>query len=271
MAKGGSVIEVFSSGGGTQSAAIAALIVQGRLPKPDFVVIADTERERGTTWAYLDEVIRPALHSIGLEVHRVRFSEWGSMPAHGKPWKSHNGNTILLPAWTNQTGNIGKLDGFCSKPWKAEIVDRYLSRQFGITRGQRRKWIGYSLDEPKRFTRIMVSEEGQKGLIRLPLVRDVPTRRHQAIALVEALGWPKPPRSACYMCPNQGDDEWATITPEEMQAAIALEKELQADDPFIFLHSSCVPLDQIDFTREPDQPELALDGGRFCSSEGCFT
>jgi hypothetical protein len=44
------MIEVFSSGGGTQSAAIAALIVQGRLPKPDFVVIADTDYECSSTW-----------------------------------------------------------------------------------------------------------------------------------------------------------------------------------------------------------------------------
>ncbi len=60
--------EIFSSGGGTQSAAITALIVQGRLPKPDFVCIVDTERERSTTWQYLDAVIRPALASVGIEV-----------------------------------------------------------------------------------------------------------------------------------------------------------------------------------------------------------
>jgi hypothetical protein len=36
------MIEVFSSGGGTQSACISALIVQGLLPKPDIFAIADT-------------------------------------------------------------------------------------------------------------------------------------------------------------------------------------------------------------------------------------
>jgi len=43
------MIEVFSSGGGTQSISITALIIQGRLPKPDFTVIADTGREMPTT------------------------------------------------------------------------------------------------------------------------------------------------------------------------------------------------------------------------------
>lgn len=60
--------ELWSYGGGTQSAAIAALIVAGRLPRPDAVVIADTERERSTTWRYLEEVVAPTLRRIDLDV-----------------------------------------------------------------------------------------------------------------------------------------------------------------------------------------------------------
>ena len=98
-------VEIFSHGGGTQSAAITALIIQGRLPKPDFVCIVDTERERKTTWEYLDAIIRPALHSIGLEVHRIHKNEWGTKQPDGKDYLSHNRNTILLPAFTNQVAN----------------------------------------------------------------------------------------------------------------------------------------------------------------------
>ena len=65
------MIQLFSSGGGTQSCAIAALIVQGKLPKPDLCVIADTGYENDRTWEYLDAVVRPALVAIGVEVHRV--------------------------------------------------------------------------------------------------------------------------------------------------------------------------------------------------------
>lgn len=133
---------IFSSGGGTQSAAITALIVQGRLPKPDFVCIVDTERERKTTWQYLDAVIRPALRSIGVEVHRVRKSEWGSKPAHGVDYLSHNGNTLLLPAFTSQTGEVGKLPGFCSKTWKVEALQRYARTALGVPTNEQRMWIG---------------------------------------------------------------------------------------------------------------------------------
>lgn len=69
--------EVFSSGGGTQSTCIAALIVQGRLPKPDFMVIADTGRECSSTWEYMDAVIRPAMATVGVEVYRLMLEQWG--------------------------------------------------------------------------------------------------------------------------------------------------------------------------------------------------
>lgn len=41
--------QLWASGGGVQSAAIAALIVQGYI-RPDLAVIVDTEREQSTTW-----------------------------------------------------------------------------------------------------------------------------------------------------------------------------------------------------------------------------
>ena len=44
---------IWSCGGGTQSAAIAALIVQGRLPIPDISLMVDTEREKSGTWECL--------------------------------------------------------------------------------------------------------------------------------------------------------------------------------------------------------------------------
>jgi hypothetical protein len=259
--------QVFSSGGGTQSAAISALIVQGRLPRPDYVVIVDTERERGTTWEYLDSVIRPAFASIGIEVHRIRRTEWASYPEHGMDWLSHNRNTVLIPAFTTKTeGGVSKLDGFCSKTWKVEVCDRFMSKNFGVTRSKYCKWIGFSLNETKRAIRMMQGAEYKAGLIRFPLIHDIPVNRYDAIRLVEDMGWPTPPRSACWMCPNQLDDEWSSLTQEEFAAAVQLEKDIQKVDPFAWLHKSGKPLEEVDFSREP---ELNL-GEHACSSGACF-
>ena len=222
---------IFSYGGGTQSIATVALILQGKLPRPDYICIVDTERERGTTWTYLDSIVRPALAKIGMEVHRIQKSEYGSKPAHGKDWLSHNGNTVLLPAFTNQSAeSTGKLSGFCSKTWKVETQQRYVREVLGIPVKEQRNWICYSMDETVRVLRMMKGDEYKSGLIYFPLVHGVPLRRHAAIKLVLDYGWPNPPRSACWNCPNQLDDEWQSLTPEEFLAACLLEIEVQKID-----------------------------------------
>src|SRR5688572_11033499 len=99
--------EVFSSGGGTQSAAITALIVQGKLPRPDFSAIVDTEREHPAVWEYHDAVIVPALAGIGITIHRIPKSEF----AVGDLYDTAG---IRLPMFTNKSGEVGKLRGFCS-------------------------------------------------------------------------------------------------------------------------------------------------------------
>lgn len=266
-----SVVNIFSHGGGTQSAAITALIVQGKLPKPEFVCIVDTERERASTWEYLDSVIRPALRSVGLEVHRIQKSEWGSKPPHGMDYLSHNGNTVLLPAFTNQNpGSVGKLSGFCSNTWKVETRQRYQREVLGVKTKNARNWIGFSVDEARRATRMMAGQDYQNGLIYFPLIEGVPMRRTQSIQLVKDMGWPTPPRSACWNCPNQGDDEWRDLklnSPEEFEFACKLEIEVQKKDPFCWFHKSCIPLGEVDLTK-PQEDDLFE---RACSSGGCFT
>lgn len=179
------MIEVFSSGGGTQSCAIAALIIQGRLPKPDVAVIADTGRERGTTWEYMERHVAPALAEVGVTLHRVSKSDWAKEDIYDL-----QGKHLLVPAFTSQTGEVGKLSGFCSDKWKRRVVDRWL-RSNGVSKA--RKWIGFSLNESTRALRLMRGDEWSKGLIRFPLIHDVPLRRRESIKLVEEMGWPTPP------------------------------------------------------------------------------
>lgn len=255
------MFEVFSSGGGTQSAAIAALIVQGRIPKPDAVVIADTGYEKSTTWQYLDNIIRPALKSVGLEVYRIG-QEWATAGLY-----STNGKTLLMPLWTTQSDEVGKMPGLCSNEWKLRPINRFLRRELGIPTKQQKRWIGFSIDESRRAIRMMASSDWENGRIRFPLIHDVPLKRFEAIREVEKMGWPTPPRSACYFCPNMGDDEWRDISKEELLLASKLEKKMQEKDPFVFLHKSGKPILEVDFSKSTEQPELFE---RACSSGVCF-
>lgn len=241
---------VWMYGGGRQSVCIAALIKQGRLPAPDYAAIADTGREKQSTWDYLREIVQPALP---FTIHIVPKSVFATVDL----WGGKDRDTLLIPAFTNQSGEIGKLETFCSNEWKVRVVDRWLAKR-GVTVFE--KWVGFSLDEPKRW-RPMKKYHG--GYVRLPLVDDVPHTSEQAVETVLSMGWPKPKHSACWMCPNMRDPEWQSLTAEEFEKACVFDEEMRLKDPHAFLHKSCVPLRQVKFSNQETQSKQ-------CDTGVCF-
>lgn len=253
--------EIFSSGGGTQSSYVAVLIIEGRLPKPDVAVIVDTERENSDVWRYHEKFVVPGLASVGVEIHRVKKSDYTDIDL----FSGKAGTTLMIPAFTNQTGTVGKLTNFCSHEWKRRVMERFV-RGLGIPTKEQRTWICFSTDEARRANRMMLTQEYSRGLIRFPLIHDVPSTREESITGVMRHGWSRPPRSACWMCPNKTDSEWQESkenTPDDFKKAVVLEQGMQLEDPHAFLHKSCVPLSQVKFTS--DDPKE-----RGCNSGGCF-
>lgn len=247
---------VWSYGGGTQSAAIAVLVLQGRLPRPDMVVMADTSRERQATWDYLAEVAGPGLASIGLTV------EVASHDLATVDMFAQNGD-LLLPAFTRQNGATGKLPTFCSDKWKKAVIHRYL-RSRGIEDCD--VWIGMSVDELERMK--------PSGLLWYrhvwPLI-DLRINRANCVALVEAFGWPTPPKSRCWMCPNMAPREWQRMKreePGEFAQAVALEKQIRARDPDAYLHPLALPLEQAVRQHTAVGQRDMFDG---CDSGYCWT
>ena len=244
---------VWSYGGGTQTAAIAALILQGRLPRPDVAVIADTSREISSTWDYLRGVVQPALDTIGLTV-QVADHDLATVDL----WKS--GDYLLIPAFTSQDGG-GKLPTYCSVEWKQRAIRRWL-RAAGHNDCD--VWLGISTDEIER-----VKPSGLNWYRHVyPLIDLVPTNRVACAALVRSFGWPPPPKSRCWMCPNQSPIMWSDMRrdhPGEFAKAVAFEAEIQERDPAVWLHRAMIPLsDAVDLTDQ--QPGL-FDG---CDSGYCF-
>lgn len=252
-------LQVWSCGGGTQSTAIAVLIIQGKLPKPDLCVIADTGRETRKTWEYLDQYTNPALAQVGLEVIRIPSARWSY---HGIKIQ-YSKTTVAIPAYSTLNGPISKMPNFCTRNWKIDAILRWLSESLGVTKSKARMWLGFSREEP-RAIKAMANEDHAKGLTWLPLVEHLAVTRRQAIQIVTDFGWPEPPRSACWMCPNHSDHEWRLLPPDELQKAIDFDRDLRVLDEDAFLHRSCLPLDKVDFS----QPEDLFS--RPCDSGNCF-
>lgn len=248
--------QIWASGGGTQSTAIAALIVLGKLPKPDLAVIADTGREQSSTWSYLEEVTRPALAKVGVQMHRVPAADFATVDLYGGEDK----DTLLIPAFTDQSGEIGKLPAFCSNEWKQRVVRRWATTQ-GVLAAD--VWIGISTDEMQRL------KKPSKGKWRDKYVLvEQRMNRWECERLVIRMGWPKPPRSSCWMCPNHTQEEWRDIRdnkPDDWQEAIHFDRYIRIRDPHAYLHSDCVPLDEANL----DDSNGVLFG-HGCSSGHCY-
>lgn len=236
--------QVWSCGGGLQSAAIAALMVRGELEKPGFAVMADTGRERETTWRFVRETLSPALASIGLELHIVPHSY-----ATVDIFSGADGDTIIMPMHSSVGGILPK---YCSNEWKTRPIQRWLREQ-GIT--DEIYWIGFSTDE---IERCRVSGH------RYPLI-EKRMSRNDCAALCASMGW-KPMRSSCWMCPYMGRHEWESLTEADFHKAVALEVELQQHDPHVWFHSSKRPLSERPWND--GQTDLFDQG---CDSGHCFT
>jgi hypothetical protein len=245
--------ELWSCGGGTQSAAIAALIVSGRLPRPDLAVIIDTEREKSETWQYADAWLIPQLAAVGVTLHRVSKSAYATVDLYAS-----NGD-VLLPVYTS---NGGKLQGFCSNEWKQRVAKRW-ARARGVEAA--RCWIGYSFDERERVK----APTERWWQLWYPLVERV-VRRADCYRIVAEIGWPPPPRSACYMCPHQSNAEWRALrerAPEDFQKAIVIDELIREEDADMYVHRSGRPLRDANLADDDDR-QGDLFGG--CDSGHCF-
>ena len=248
--------QIWSSGGGVQSTAIAALIITGVLPKPDLAVISDTERELSTTWAYMDAVTVPALAAVGVTLHRVKKSKYATVDLYGGADK----NTLLIPAFTTKALDVGKLDGFCSNEWKLRVVQRWATQEHGVESAT--LWMGISTDEQRRVS--MPTGKWEKYYPLIFLNRS----RADCFRIVKSMGWPEPPRSSCWMCPNHREDEWLwqeKAAPRDHAKAIVFDREIRKRDPHAWLHPSAEPLGDVKFDTDNE-----VMWSKSCQTGLCF-
>lgn len=132
------MIDVLMYGGGRQTVAYCVLITQGHVAQPDKIVIADTGREKQSTWDYMAEITQPLLASIGLEIE-IAPRSYAYVDLYAK--SGH----LLLPVFTE----TGKFPAYCSDEWKKRVAHRYLREQ-GVAANYT-SIIGFAYDERQRI------------------------------------------------------------------------------------------------------------------------
>ena len=240
--------QVWSCGGGRQSAGVAALIIQGRLPKPDIVAMADTGREKSSTWRYVFDVMQPALRNVGVELVIVPKDRYATVDLY-------RNDDLLIPAFTTINGSVSKMPGFCSNEWKARVIDRWLRDQ-GVPASSYLTWLGFSANELRRV---------KQGPYRYVLIWDVRLFSEDCLSLAEQVLGVAPPLggSCCWMCPNMSDPQWIEMRendPADFRKACEFDNEIRRKDPHVFIHSSGTPLETAELGN-PNQQTLGCDSG----------
>lgn len=313
-------LRVLSLGGGTQSCALALMSARGDLERLDAVVFADTQGELPETYAYLEGVIAPALAEAGIPYHVV--STGSLYDALMQPGRTSDNPTP--PAHVvNPDGSKGRIGNYrCSYDFKRRIIERTVKGLCGPPGAWKRstveQWIGFSTDELSRMRQdngcrcghVKAAHRAADGKPnrcegcrcagtfapwrhnRWPLI-ELGHRRGDTIRWFGEHGYPTPPRSACWFCPNQGNARWRALRdghPDLFDRAVVLDETIRDGGGFnqrgreafqgrLFLHGSVVPLAEADLRSRAELAASHGQAGLFdedalgsdCAAGVCFT
>lgn len=254
-------MHIISLGAGVQSSTMALMAAAGEItPMPAGAIFADTQAEPESVYRWLDWLE----NQLPFPVHRVTAGNLEQQALKMRTTKDGRSYTVTsLPYFTlSKKNEIGKVPHrSCTVDYKIVPIMRAARRMAGIKRGQKTigvvQWIGISLDEVSR----MKPSRDAWAQSRWPLVEKRMTR-HDCLRWMETKKFPSPPRSACVFCPFHSDGEWRRLKSEDPSAferASRLRKGMSGNfGSQIFLHRSCVPLDQVDFSTDEDRGQQVM-------------
>lgn len=254
-------IHIISLGAGVQSSTMALMAAKGEItPMPKCAIFADTQAEPKSVYVWLDWLEK----QLPFPVHRVTKGNLATKYLKMRTTKDGRRFTSTdIPFFTlSATNQIGKImQRGCTADFKITPILQLVRKLSGIKRGQKTvgaiQWIGISLDEISR----MKDARDPWVAHRWPLV-DLRMKRGDCIRWMEENGYPKPPRSACIFCPYHSNTEWRRLKneePFEFEKAVQFEKAHSknfASTPF--LHRSCIPLSEVDFSTEEERGQLNM-------------
>ena len=245
-------LRVLSLGAGVQSTTVLLMALAGELPPLDAAIFADTGWEPPEVYAHLDKLRQlcadAKLPLITVTQGNLRDEVMG-------------GGFRSIPSFIlNADGSAGIGRRQCTHQFKLRPVRRQL-RTLLADAGVKVAdlWMGISLDEVHRMRTADVRYQHNV----YPLV-DRRMTRHDCQLWLAAHGWAAP-RSACVGCPYHSDREWRAIKADPVTWADAVEvdhriRETDRLRGTEYLHSSLVPLDEVDLSTPEDHGQLSMFG-----------
>jgi hypothetical protein len=263
-----------SLGAGVQSSTLLLLAAQGRIPRFDAAIFADTRWEPSTVYQHLNRLTGIA-DRAGIEVVRVSTGDIRADaldPAH---------RFASMPLFTlGPNGERGMARRQCTSEYKIKPIKAEVRRRLGyphparVPAGVRAEMaIGISLDEIGR------ARDSDVGYMRNvhPLL-DLGWRRTDCLRYLHQQGLGDTPKSSCVGCPYHDDGFWLALrehSPQEWTDAVAFDHSIRngsaranADGHPLrgqfFLHRARVPLDEVVLRPRPQPTDMPGCGPWTC-------
>jgi len=191
--------------------------------------------------------------------------------------KPDNGQRFAsLPLFTKGGKRVGKLMRQCTSEYKILPITKFIRydllglkfRQHMPKHVRVDQYIGISTDESERATRVRVNMDKTQRWSnpRFPLL-EWGMSRSAVIKYLSGRVPHKTPRSACVFCPFHDDNEWLRLKTEDpgsFASAVEFDHALRGEGDIVatrglkdqvFLHRTCVPLDEVAFQPKPGGPK----------------
>lgn len=253
-------MNILSLGAGVQSSTLALMAAKGEIgPMPDAAIFADTGWEPRKVMEYLDWLET----QLPFPVYRVMHKDGLLNAIKG------DGRFAAVPFFMSG-GGMGQRQ--CTAEYKLTPIRKKTRELLGyeprkrIPEGSVTMWIGISLDESIR----MKPSQDKWIKNRWPLIELNMTRWH-CLEWMDKNGYPMPPKSSCLGCPYHSNKQWVEIkrdSPEEWLETIEIDRLIRNRASEMkdqqFMHRSCKPLDQVDFSIIEKQPDMWEGFGNEC-------
>ena len=262
-----------SLGAGVQSSTLAlmfseGLAVGGHRP-PDLAIFADTGDEPQAVYEWLTW-LGPRLAFPLVTVQKGEGLREHILEA------VNGGRYAGPPVYTESPGGrgVGMLKRQCTSGFKIEMIHAQVRSALGLAfykhAGKAYRatgYIGISLDEVERMKPARIRWVDHQW----PLI-DAGMSRQDCLEWMAARGYPRPPKSACRICPYRTNEEWGRMqaeAPEDFAAAVEVDEAIRGGvrgtRQRLYLHESLQPLELVDFTQPDSRANsFAAECGGIC-------
>lgn len=283
-------LQILSLGAGVQSSCLLLMASNGEVdrPMPETALFADTKNEPQEVYDHLKRLIEHSKITIEVLSKGDLRKDTIGIKTHQKTGRKYM--KFLVPVFLDfQDGSAPGMMPHrkCTVDYKISVINKRLRQMVdpAVVRDWQKDrrsgqnppplvdvWVGISTDEIQRM-----KEAYQPWINNVWPLIDMKMSRQDCIKKMAEYGW-EAPRSACTFCPFHDSREWLRLQtgdPQSFQAAVEFEREMQDTAKLDtklrgrpYLHSSCKPLNEIDFKAIVDRGDRQLEFSFLDECEG---